>query len=155
MLWYRKAGNPFNTTVIPSPPAFSPLSPLSPFRAPSPQSDPPAQVYGPPTSPLPETGTEKKKTTNKIAWIAIAGLFVLVALVLGVCLSMFRCCKRRSSSDKTAKMHEVGTYGALKGAHKRDHQSPKNPFTPIQKGGFIFLILLLFHNCVKYYFSSN
>ncbi|KAL8032628.1 hypothetical protein ABFX02_13G108700 [Erythranthe guttata] len=107
---FRGDGNPFNTSIIPSPPA---LSPLSPSDAPSPQSfdGPP----GPSASPLPDSGRSesKKHASNKTTWIVIAGLFALVALALGLCLSMSTCCcKRRGSSEET-----------LTGTHKQDHSS--------------------------------
>ncbi|KAI3456284.1 hypothetical protein Pfo_012947 [Paulownia fortunei] len=128
---FRRAGNPFNTTIIPSPPVSPPL--LSPSEAPSTQSAPGAQVHGPSTSPFPESGREEKKnTTNKITWIAIGGLLVVVVLVLGLCFSMSRCCKGRRLSEKTAKRHEMGTYGTLTETHKRDHSS-RSPFYQVQK----------------------
>ncbi|KAK6124359.1 hypothetical protein DH2020_041897 [Rehmannia glutinosa] len=102
-----RAGNPFNTTVLPSPPASPPL--LSPAEAPSTRLVAEAPAHGSSVSPSPES----RNTRSKITWIAIGGLLVVVLLVLGLCLSMSRCYKRRKSSEKTAKMHDPGlTYGS-------------------------------------------
>ncbi|KAK6149896.1 hypothetical protein DH2020_017421 [Rehmannia glutinosa] len=102
-----RAGNPFNTTVIPSPPASPPL--LSPAEAPSTRLVSEAPAHGQSVSPPPES----RNSRSKITWIAIGGLLVIVLLVLGLCFSMSRCYKRRKSSEKTAKRHDPGlTYGS-------------------------------------------
>ncbi|XP_051128897.1 protein STRUBBELIG-RECEPTOR FAMILY 3-like [Andrographis paniculata] len=92
---FRKDGNPFNTTVLPSPPA---LSPSSPSVAPSPHSG--ADIPHSPPSSFPDSGnkTSKKVVANKFVWISIAGLLVIV-LVLVSCLCIHRCCKAAVTSD--------------------------------------------------------
>ncbi|KAK4399093.1 protein STRUBBELIG-RECEPTOR FAMILY 1 [Sesamum angolense] len=126
-----RAGNPFNTTILPSPPASPPI--LPPSRAPSPQSVPGAQVYKP-SAPLPESGRdEKKHSTNKITWIAVGGLLVVLVLLVVLCLSMSRCCRGRRLSEKTSKSHEMGTYGVLPETHRRD-QTLRNPLYQVEKG---------------------
>ncbi|XP_011096273.1 protein STRUBBELIG-RECEPTOR FAMILY 1 [Sesamum indicum] len=128
---FRRAGNPFNTTILPSPPAPPPI--LPPSRAPSPQSVPGAQVHIP-SAPLPESGRdEKKHTTNKITWIAVGGLLVVLVLLVVLCLSMSRCCRGRRLSEKTSTRHEMGTYGVLPETHRRD-QSSRNPLYEVEKG---------------------
>ncbi|KAL0353106.1 UNVERIFIED_CONTAM: protein STRUBBELIG-RECEPTOR FAMILY 1 [Sesamum angustifolium] len=128
---FRRAGNPFNTTILPSPPASPPI--LPPSGAPSPQSVPGAQVYKP-SAPLPESGRdEKKHSTNKITWIAVGGLLVVLVLLVVLCLSMSRCCRGRRLSEKTSKNHEMGTYGVLPETHRRD-QTLRNPLYQVEKG---------------------
>lgn len=127
----RRAGNPFNTTILPSPPASPPLSPSD---APSPQHAPGSDDHGRIVSPLPESGgEEKKKTSSKITWIAVGGLLVVVIIVLGLCLSISRCCKVRSLKEKVPKKHETRTYGALPETLKRDRSS-KNPLFEANRG---------------------
>ncbi|KAH6829069.1 STRUBBELIG-receptor family 3 [Perilla frutescens var. hirtella] len=132
---FRRAGNPFNITILPSPPASPPLSPSA---APSPQLAPGANganVNGQSVFPLPQSGGEdKKNTSNKITWIAVGGLLVVLALVLGLFLSISRCCKGRRSMDKIFKTHEMGTYGNLTEKQKLDkssqnsfHKVPQDP----------------------------
>ncbi|KAG8385572.1 hypothetical protein BUALT_Bualt03G0059100 [Buddleja alternifolia] len=106
---FRRTGNPFNTTILPSPPSLPHL--LSPSEAPSPQSIPGVHVYGPSAPLFPDSrNKEKKSTTNKITWIAVAGLLVVIVLLLVLCLSMFRCCKKRRLSEKTTpKRYDMGT----------------------------------------------
>ncbi|XP_057764534.1 protein STRUBBELIG-RECEPTOR FAMILY 3-like [Salvia miltiorrhiza] len=118
---FRRAGNPFNTTILPSPPASPPVSPT---KAPSPQlaSSPGSNVHGQFVSPLPQSGGEKKNTSNKITWIAVGGLVLILVLVLGLFLSISRCCKGRRSMEKIFKSNEVG-YGSLSETHKQDETS--------------------------------
>lgn len=128
---FRRAGNPFNTTILPSLPT---PPPLSPSEAPSPQLAPGSSVHGQSVSPLPQSGGEEKKnTSNKITWIAVGGLVVVLVLFVGLFLSISRCCKGRGSMEKTFKTHEMGTYGNLTETHKRDvssqnssHKVPKD-----------------------------
>ncbi|PIN19750.1 Serine/threonine protein kinase [Handroanthus impetiginosus] len=128
---FRRAGNPFNTTILPSAPASSPV--LPPSEAPSPHSPRRAHPHGPSSSPLPEIGMERKKnTSSKITWIAIKGLFVVIVLLVGLCLYMSRCCKRQRLSEETAKMHEMGTYGVVQETHKKDPSS-LNTIYKVQK----------------------
>ncbi|KAL8467989.1 hypothetical protein ACS0TY_031295 [Phlomoides rotata] len=121
---FRRAGNPFNTTILPSPPASPPLSPSD---APSPHHAPGTDDHGSTVSPIPESGgDEKKKTSSKITWIAIGGLLAVVIIALALCLSIARCCKGRSLKDKISMKHEIGPYGTLPETLKRDHSS-QNP----------------------------
>ncbi|XP_073058641.1 protein STRUBBELIG-RECEPTOR FAMILY 3-like isoform X1 [Primulina eburnea] len=127
---FRSAGNPFNTTIIPSPPSPSPL--LSPLEAPSPWSAPSVNVNGPSASRLPESGGKTKhNTTSNISWIPIVGLFVVVVLALGVCFFLFRCC-RRKFSEKIAKNQEREKHGVMTEIQKSD-QSSQKPLYQVEK----------------------
>ncbi|KAL6546623.1 hypothetical protein OROMI_022344 [Orobanche minor] len=106
---FRRDGNPFNTTVIPSPPATPPALPpsLTPSQAPLVQYVPQVPVHGPPTIFIvPPPSHEYEKPRNGIMWIAIGGLLVVALLVCVLCLFMFICCKKGRLSEKTAKGHE-------------------------------------------------
>ncbi|XP_022848098.1 protein STRUBBELIG-RECEPTOR FAMILY 3-like [Olea europaea var. sylvestris] len=119
---FRREGNPFNTTIIPSPPASSPS--LPPSIAPSPHVAPTERANGPSASQLPQFGREgHNSTTKSVSWIAIAGLLAVVLLALGLCALMFKCCKRRKLKEKTMKKYEMGAFGAL--GHKQDQSLSK------------------------------
>ncbi|KZV14534.1 protein STRUBBELIG-receptor FAMILY 3 [Dorcoceras hygrometricum] len=127
---FRSTGNPFNTTMIPPPPSSSPL--LSPLEAPSPWPAPSAIVNGPPAARLPESGRKTKhNTTSSITWIPIVGLLVVVALALGVCFFLFRCC-RRKFSEKAGKNEEMEKHGVVTKTHKHD-QSSQKPLYQVEK----------------------
>ncbi|KAL3851300.1 hypothetical protein ACJIZ3_013182 [Penstemon smallii] len=114
---FRRTGNPFNTTVLPSPPTSPP--PLSPSDAPSPRS---AHLLGPSSSPFPESRTNNKSNkTNNVTWIAIGGLVVIIILALGLCLFMSRCCKKKSLNEKTA--NTQNNFYQVEKASKGVHQS--------------------------------
>ncbi|KAK8594537.1 hypothetical protein V6N13_015459 [Hibiscus sabdariffa] len=99
---FRKDGNPFNTTILPSPPA--PALALPPFmaRAPSPLEGPRRRPAGGPSSSLelPQRANEREFWTNKrVLVIAAAGIIAL--LVLGVFLLLvWRCFKGNRNSSK-------------------------------------------------------
>ncbi|XP_022142205.1 protein STRUBBELIG-RECEPTOR FAMILY 3-like isoform X2 [Momordica charantia] len=91
---FRKDGNPFNTTIIPSAPALAP----SPFAlAPVTVGQPTSQTGSgqPFSSGTPESdGASGFFSTRRIMWIAIIGTVIVVAL--GSCLLVPICLKRRS-----------------------------------------------------------
>lgn len=106
-LWWhllcRKDGNPFNTTIIPAPQAAPPVS-LAPARAPSSPEEPIwNHVIGPSSSPIILTSGESNKkflTAKAIAWIAVAGISIVVAFLLCLLLPKWLKAKQR---DKIAK----------------------------------------------------
>ncbi|XP_038709996.1 protein STRUBBELIG-RECEPTOR FAMILY 3-like isoform X2 [Tripterygium wilfordii] len=96
-----KDGNPFNTTIIASPPIALPPS-MPPAEEPSDRSSRhiPWNPYNPPS------GSEKSHsarggflTTKRIKWIAIAGAAVLVIVAVVACILMLTCCKRKVNKD--------------------------------------------------------
>ncbi|KAG4960505.1 hypothetical protein JHK87_037138 [Glycine soja] len=101
-----KNGNPFNTTIIPSPPAAAP-APVA--IGSSPQESPWKMAHGPSalTAPVPAS-TRKSVIAKSVIWIAGAGL--LVFIVLGVCLVMLRCIKRRPEKKNAKKLDDVGVF---------------------------------------------
>ncbi|XP_048447399.1 protein STRUBBELIG-RECEPTOR FAMILY 3-like [Pyrus x bretschneideri] len=101
---FRKDGNPFNTTIIPSP-----LSPAPSFVAGEPTSSqlPRQQANGPSSSAMLTTArTRKFFTTKTVMWIAIGGILVVIVLILCV---LVRCFKGRRRS-KEEKKHEISAY---------------------------------------------
>ncbi|KAI3741125.1 hypothetical protein L1987_58792 [Smallanthus sonchifolius] len=93
---FRSAGNPFNTTIIPSPPVSSP-SPSS-FGPLPPEIGPGIQVFGQPTPGLPpSSGGLKSLTSKKVVWVAIGGFLILIVLAFGLCFYMSKCCKEKST----------------------------------------------------------
>lgn len=128
---FRRAGNPFNTTVIPSPPMISP-SP-APFSVLSPHLAPSLPFTVPPGQGLQPSGRQMSSNSNKhVKLIAIAGLASLVILGLGVCLLMSRFFKRRREAQKEAKRHETYDYSLPKGNPKHD-QSVQKPYYDAEK----------------------
>lgn len=89
-------GNPFNTTVIPSPPVISP-SPSS-FGPKPPEIGPGLQVFEePPPEPPHSSGKFKSLLSNKYVWIGIGGFLILIILALGLCFCVSKCCKKKST----------------------------------------------------------
>ncbi|XP_065873183.1 protein STRUBBELIG-RECEPTOR FAMILY 3-like [Euphorbia lathyris] len=93
---FRKDGNPFNTTVISSPPlAFPPLSVTEPGSAETPK--------GPGYSPtaLQAQKPEKIKAvyTSKRAIMVTVSVVVVVLVVVGSCLLLLACFKRRQANN--------------------------------------------------------
>ncbi|XP_031129095.1 protein STRUBBELIG-RECEPTOR FAMILY 3-like [Ipomoea triloba] len=110
---FRKAGNPFNTTIIPSPPASSP-SPSSSSPSPSPFGVPPPQLVPHrveatgPSAQLQIGQTHNGSRSTR--WIVIAGLVIVVLLLLGLCVYMSRYCKKGQSSNKEHNRHDISAY---------------------------------------------
>ncbi|KAI3697971.1 hypothetical protein L6452_31078 [Arctium lappa] len=94
---FRSKGNPFNTTIIPSPRVLSP-SPSSPFKTQPPDIQPENQAFGPSSSELPHSSNEQNSVWhNKVVWVAIGGFLILILLALGLCIRMSRRRKEKSS----------------------------------------------------------
>ncbi|KAI3710316.1 hypothetical protein L2E82_40094 [Cichorium intybus] len=92
---FRSTGNPFNTTIIPSPSVVSP-SPSS-FGPKPPEIGPGLQVFGdPPPEPPHSTGKSKSLLSNKYVWVGIGGFLILIVLAVGLCFCMPKCCKAKS-----------------------------------------------------------
>ncbi|KAF5943749.1 hypothetical protein HYC85_017826 [Camellia sinensis] len=137
---FRRDGNPFNTTVIPSPPALSPLPSSS--VAPSPALTPGIPAFGPsapkitpkpaPKAPNSVTGA-KSSTTKRVTWIAIGGLVIVIVLAIGLCFCMSRYCKGSQSVRKFAKNHEMGAYNDSNEKPRNNESLPKL-YSPIEKG---------------------
>ncbi|KAG5010550.1 hypothetical protein JHK87_019065 [Glycine soja] len=126
---FRKDGNPFNTTIIPSPPAASP-EPAA--MAPSPEKSPWKVTHNPSDTikaPIPAIAGRSFKTT-KLVWIVGAGFLIFIAL--GVCLLMLWCFKRRQENKKYKK-HNTNVY--TRSLHKRtSSDSPFEATTDKEKG---------------------
>ncbi|XP_047310591.1 protein STRUBBELIG-RECEPTOR FAMILY 3-like [Impatiens glandulifera] len=106
---FRKEGNPFNTTIIPSPPSFPPS--VSPLRAPSPASDAGGgQENGPPidsTIIMTNSSTGQNFWTTKMGrLIIIGGVLTAVVLSVGLCLFLCGCFRRRRTSGKIGKRQD-------------------------------------------------
>ncbi|CAN4084001.1 unnamed protein product [Withania somnifera] len=130
---FRRAGNPFNTTVIPSPPMISP-SP-APFSGFSPDLAPSLPSTIPPGQGLQPSGRQTSSNSNKhVKLIAIAGLASLVVLGLSVCLLMSRFFKRRREAQNEAKRHQTYDYSLPKGNPEHD-QSVQKPYFDAEKAG--------------------
>ncbi|XP_060192719.1 protein STRUBBELIG-RECEPTOR FAMILY 1-like isoform X3 [Lycium barbarum] len=129
---FRRAGNPFNTTIIPSPPAISP-SP-APFAVLSPDLAPSLPSTVPSGEGLQHSGRQESSNSSKhVKLIAIAGLVSLVILGLAVCLLMSLFFKRRREAQKEAKRHDTYAYSLPKGNPKHD-QSVQKPYYDAEKG---------------------
>ncbi|KAL2343985.1 hypothetical protein Fmac_005270 [Flemingia macrophylla] len=105
---FRKDENPFNITIIPSPPAGSP-APVA--MAPSPEKSPWKAANNPPATtkaqaPIPAIAGRSFKT-KKLVWIVGSGFLIFVAL--GICLFMFWYFKKRPE-NKNYKKHNMNAY---------------------------------------------
>ncbi|KAL6567420.1 hypothetical protein OROGR_001088 [Orobanche gracilis] len=137
---FRRDGNPFNTTVIPSPPATPLALPpsLTPSQAPLVQYVPQVPVHGPATIFIvPPPPHEYEKPGNDITRIAIVGLLVVALLVCGLCLFTFICCKKWRSSEKTAKGQETyrGTITSWRNSFIQEHKAASKQVQLAPSGG--------------------
>ncbi|GJX73339.1 STRUBBELIG-receptor family 3-like protein, partial [Tanacetum coccineum] len=98
------AGNPFNTTIIPSPPLSSP--PPSSIGALPPDIGPGIQVFGhSPPEPPHSSGKMKSLLTNKLVWVGIGGFLILIVLAAsGLCF----CMSKRRKEKSTGKVSKNG-----------------------------------------------
>ncbi|KAI5570551.1 hypothetical protein BDE02_11G037200 [Populus trichocarpa] len=103
---FRKDGNPFNTSIIPSPPpAISPFPSLPPV-AEAPQK----QANGPSASVTLKSERSKGFFASKrVIWIAVIGVVVII-IILGLCLLMSTCCKGRKANEEDNERHNVSVY---------------------------------------------
>ncbi|XP_041027203.1 protein STRUBBELIG-RECEPTOR FAMILY 3-like isoform X2 [Juglans microcarpa x Juglans regia] len=103
---FRKDGNPFNTTVIPSAPTAAPPRAAAPYSAKA-----PGLPTNGPAIPDILSSTEDGKffTAKRVTWISVLGALILVACML--CLCMLRCLKGRQGK-KNSERHDLGAYKA-------------------------------------------
>ncbi|KAE7995608.1 hypothetical protein FH972_000384 [Carpinus fangiana] len=122
---FRKDGNPFNTTVLPSPPtAAAPLVAAAPYPAKAPGQ--PANGHFVPEN-LKHTGSGEILTAKRVTWIAVIGSIVLIAI--GLCLCKLRCLKERKKK-KNAERHDIGAY-------KGSREKLKYTESPVQQNGLM------------------
>ncbi|KAI9198794.1 hypothetical protein LWI28_022238 [Acer negundo] len=127
---FRKDGNPFNTTIILSPPAALPPSPA---EAPSSGEEPKNQTDGPSAIDIPnsKSSTARKfSKTTMVIWVAVTGALILFAL--GLCLFMWRCCKCRQKS-RDAEMDNVEKSTDSKASMQPSSRLEKVPMEPVVK----------------------
>ncbi|KAL9355545.1 hypothetical protein Peur_053515 [Populus x canadensis] len=123
---FRKDGNPFNTSIILSPPpAFSPF----PGKLPAAEA-PWKQANGTYASETPKYERSKGFfTSNRVIWIAVTG--VVVIIILGSCLLISTCYRGRKESIDIER-HDVGTYKSridepnIKSSFERNNQEKVN-----------------------------
>ncbi|CAI9087541.1 OLC1v1021628C1 [Oldenlandia corymbosa var. corymbosa] len=138
---FRKDGNPFNTSVLPSPPgpspspSPSPSAALPPEIAPGPGATGPS-IYQPP--PLPGNGgnTKKPKASKGITWVTVAGILAIAVLAFVLCFFVSRyCCKRRRGDDKITKRHEIDAYSGPRATFNSgsSFQKPNYQSEPVRK----------------------
>lgn len=127
---YRREGNPFNTTILPSPPAALPPSiawPPSPLEASN------GPVGGPSSLELPQWSKARKFWTNKrVTWIAVAGLIAVVVLG-GLLLLVWGYCKGKKTSDG----HGVKEYKSP--SEKLSQINKSEPTYQTEKGNLIIV----------------
>lgn len=105
---FRKGGNPFNTSVLPSPLGSSPS--LSPIRASPPALAPEFQAAAPEIVLLPNVRTNVK-SHHRVTWMAIIVLIAVIVIALAACLLLSRYCKKKQVAEKTVKGHAPYAYG--------------------------------------------
>ncbi|MED6182785.1 hypothetical protein PIB30_031889 [Stylosanthes scabra] len=140
---FRKDGNPFNTTVIPSPPAAAP-SPEAMVPSPSPSNEKsPHSVAKSPSmsmkAPAPSITRSSFEVKNIIWWIAGFGIFIFIAL--GISLFMCCYCKRRPRSKNYEEHTDMGVYIDVEKGHGSKlpplQQAPPHPLPIIPGEKFI------------------
>ncbi|XP_028801039.1 protein STRUBBELIG-RECEPTOR FAMILY 3 isoform X2 [Neltuma alba] len=127
----RKDGNPFNTTVIRSPPAAAP-GPLAMVPSPAEASWNVANSPFTLVAAIPASA-RKYFVSKNVIWIVIAGFLVFIAL--GVCLFILWCFKKRPE-NKNAQKSDVGL-GPVS-LHKHQYSDPleKASLKPIRSLGY-------------------
>eukprot|EP00268_Persea_americana_P035369 TRINITY_DN3490_c0_g1_i9.p1 TRINITY_DN3490_c0_g1~~TRINITY_DN3490_c0_g1_i9.p1 ORF type:complete len:723 (+),score=114.98 TRINITY_DN3490_c0_g1_i9:286-2454(+) len=135
---FRKNGNPFNTTVLPSPPL--PPPPLPP--PPSPLSE------GPTSGGLPGNTTDgpsaqngfqpvgSKKSLVKKTTLIAAMIVVLCIIVVLLIWSCWKCNKKMSTADGICKRQEITT-------HKSHKEKPQSTEFLIQQTNQVGKVLLV------------
>lgn len=115
---FRKDGNPFNTTILPPPPTSPPTSPPSS----APAMPPPSLGIANWTASSPETltppGSSNFFTNKRIVWILIAGVILLAAIALGLCLLKSRCCGGRQVTYKMTSRDKLGAFATKNPKYK-------------------------------------
>lgn len=109
---FRSTGNPFNTTVLSSPPAASPtLAPLTNSSLPGkpPSRETHKQPEDNPSAPETSNPSKSTKYVKTIVSAAVVGL-ILVAIVLGMWFCVAKWCKRRQAGDKCTKTNVKLSY---------------------------------------------
>ncbi|GAB2301154.1 hypothetical protein Dimus_035187 [Dionaea muscipula] len=102
---FRSYGNPFNTSILPSPPAEAPdFRSSSPLPSVPPPHESLKHEKGAPSHPL------KTLSTKRTIWSAIAVGVTLVLIVLGLWLYISRSCKRRQKDERLIPTHEKTGY---------------------------------------------
>ncbi|WOL16028.1 protein STRUBBELIG-RECEPTOR FAMILY 3-like [Canna indica] len=103
---FKKDGNPFNTSIAPSPFPSPPTTlPFSPSRAPS--IAPASPSEGP-------TQNGSKISIVKVVGCVGAGVVLLAIIVLMVILYVSKCQKKIKNGDQTSKSYDLGKQGRPK-----------------------------------------
>lgn len=122
---FKKGGNPFNTSVIPSPsasPAPEPTSAPAPFiGGPPSQGVPSKQGNGSSAGALHSAHSEGGLKVRNVILIAGVGALVVVAIA-SLCLCLWRCSKRKQM-NATGKGCEMGVYTNGQGPAKSKESS--------------------------------
>ncbi|WCJ26972.1 STRUBBELIG-receptor family 1 [Euphorbia peplus] len=120
---FRKDGNPFNTTVIPSPPLASPpLSAVEPGSGETPKTP----GYSPPALETQKPDNVKVVFTSKRVIIVAVLVVVVVLLLLGfVCLVLALCFKRRHVKEDAERSHDAEKPSNIQ-VEKGDQFQPDN-----------------------------
>lgn len=126
---FRRDGNPFNTTVVLSPPPLvSP--PIS--EGPTSEAAPGKPANGPSTQDGSQsTTTRKSKKTIKIVAIVVAAVILCIIAVLAAML-LIRCCEKESKADRIFKRPDIGAYRGPKEKPKGNNPLVQNT-TEIKK----------------------
>ncbi|XP_030543611.1 protein STRUBBELIG-RECEPTOR FAMILY 3-like isoform X2 [Rhodamnia argentea] len=122
---FKKGGNPFNTSVIPSPsasPAPEPTSAPAPFIGGPPSHGVPSKQGNGSSAVAPHSAhSEGGLKVRNVILIAGVGVLVVVAIA-SLCLCLWRCSKRKQMNE-TVKRHEMGVYANGQGATKSKDSS--------------------------------
>jgi hypothetical protein len=133
---FRQAGNPFNTSVLPSPPSSSPS--VSPFGAPPPAKIVPGkQINAPPVQSITVNSStgQKHVTTKRVMLFVIAGILLTLAIALAIWFVISKCCKKREIDE--FELHDFRNKESLVKPHTNHLEAvPREPFVrPLAEAG--------------------
>lgn len=136
----RKDGNPFNTTVLPSPPLPSPplLPPTSPrSEGPTSGAAPGSKTYGPSAQDGFQHKKLKESQVKKTTLIAATAM-VLCLMVVLLIWSCWKYNRKVSMSEKISKTEKISTHRS----HKEKPQSTEfliQETNQVEKGNWFYL----------------
>lgn len=141
----RKGGNPFNTSVIPSPsaaPAPEPTSAPAPFIGRPPSPGMPAKKGNQSSAEAPHPApSQGRLRVGSVILISGIGTLVVIAIA-SLCLCLWRCSKRKQMNE-AGKRLDMGVYANSQGAAKSKESSRQPNINMERRQSMITYFLLL------------
>lgn len=132
---FKKDGNPFNTTISPSPPSMMPSAapePLPSSKAPSPESTS-SNITDGPSAQSSRKGKKSSSSTFKIVGYVLVAVVSFIIIVLVVIFCVSKCQERKSRHEEIAKWQPVMERERPKEPQNNEHFiRPKNNIKNVQ-----------------------